>query len=301
MRVFVTGGTGFVGHHLVSTLLNDGHQARCLVRPGSEGRLGRRPNVEVWPGDIFDADSRLAKGMEGCQAVIHLIGIIREFPRRGITFEKLHLEATLNIVNAVRTSGLKRYIHMSSLGTRSDARSRYHQTKYRAEQYVRQSGLAFTIFQPSVIFGPGDNFVNLFKQMAMKAPFMPVVGDGHYQLQPVDVGTVARAFALSLQEEKTIGRVFQLPGKDRLSFDDFLDLLAKALGRKIIKVHIPVWLVKTMTYLLEGLPGFPLTMDQLVMLLEGNVGDDTSFYEEFGIRPVSFGTGIKGYIGKGGK
>jgi len=299
MKVFLTGGTGFVGNHLVNALLDNGHRVRCLIRPGSEKKLARRHDVELWPGGIFDGESRLADGLEGCQAVIHLIGIIREFPRKGITFERMHYQATVQIVNAIRASGIKRYIHMSSLGTRPNARSRYHQTKYKAEEYVRRSGLDFTIFQPSVIFGPDDNFVNLFKQMMIKTPLVPVVGDGCYQIQPVDVHTVARAFTLSLKEEKTIGRVFQLPGRDRFTFNDILDIIARALGKKIIKVHLPVWLVKATAYFLEGLRAFPLTRDQITMLLEGNTGSETAFYEEFGIAPTPFEAGIKEYIQRG--
>lgn len=299
MRVFVTGGTGFVGNHLVNALLDDGYQVRCLVRPGAEKKLIRREAVELWPGGIFDGQGRLADGLEDCQAVIHLIGIIREFPRKDITFERLHYQATVQIVNAAQDAGIRRYIHMSSLGTRPNASSRYHQTKYKAEKYVRQSNLSYTIFQPSVIFGPGDNFVNLFKQMMIKMPLVPVVGDGSYQIQPVDVRTVAQSFTLSLKEKKTIGRVFQLPGRDRFTFNDVLDIIARALGKKIIKVHIPAGLIKFMAYFLEGLPGFPLTRDQIVMLLEGNVGSETSFYEDYGIAPTPFEAGIKEYI-KGG-
>lgn len=296
MRVFVTGGTGFVGNHLVNALLDDGYQVRCLVRPGSEKKLIGGEAVEFWPGGIFDGEDRLADGLEDCQAVMHLIGIIREFPRKGITFERLHYQATVQVVNAAQAAGIRRYIHMSSLGTRPNARSRYHQTKYKAEEYVRQSRLGFTIFQPSVIFGPRDNFVNLFREMILKSPFIPVVGDGSYALQPVDVYTVTRAFALSLREEKTVGRTFQLPGHNILKFNDILDIMARALGKKIIKVHIPLGLIKIMAYFLEGLPGFPLTRDQMVMLLEGNIGNETSFYEESGIAPTPFEAGIKEYI-----
>lgn len=299
MRVFVTGGTGFVGNHLVNALLDDGYQVRCLVRPGSEKKLARRHDVEIWPGDIFDGEARLVDGMEDCQAVIHLIGIIREFPRKGITFERLHYQTTVQVVNAAQAAGIRRYIHMSSLGTRPNARSRYHQTKYKAEEYVRQSALSYTIFQPSVIFGPDDNFVNLFKQLMIKTPLIPVVGDGSYQIQPVDVRTVARAFTLSLKEEKAIGRVFQLPGRDRFTFNDILNIIARTLGKKIIKVYIPVGLIRIMAYFLEGLPGFPLARDQIVMLLDGNIGSETSFYEEFGIAPTPFEAGIKEYIQRG--
>lgn len=299
MKVFVTGGTGFVGNHLINSLLDDGYQVRCLVRPGSEKKLARRHDVEIWPGDIFDGEARLVDGMEDCQAVIHLIGIIREFPRKGITFERLHYQTTVQVVNAAQAAGIRRYIHMSSLGTRPNARSRYHQTKYKAEEYVRQSNLSYTIFQPSVIFGPDDNFVNLFKQMMIKTPLIPVVGDGSYQIQPVDVRTVARAFTLSLKEEKAIGRVFQLPGRDRFTFNDLLDIIARTLEKKIIKVYIPVGLIRIMAYFLEGLPGFPLARDQIVMLLDGNIGSETSFYEEFGIAPTPFEAGIKEYIQRG--
>ncbi|RMF73352.1 MAG: NAD-dependent epimerase/dehydratase family protein, partial [Alphaproteobacteria bacterium] len=147
MRVFVTGGTGFVGRELVNQLLAAEHEVICLARPGSEGKLARHDRLRIQPGDAVSGDG-LAQGMAGCDAVIHLIGIIRAFPARGITFDKLHVQATERVVAACRKNGIRRYLHMSANGTRPDAVSPYHQTKWRAEERVRQSELDWTIFRP---------------------------------------------------------------------------------------------------------------------------------------------------------
>ncbi|HLC43110.1 MAG TPA: NAD(P)H-binding protein, partial [Methylomirabilota bacterium] len=131
-KVFVTGGTGFVGKAVIHALQTHNYLVRCLVRPGSEGRLKGFEAIERVPGDVR-APEGLSTLMEGCHAVIHLVGIIREQLLRGVTFDRLHGLATRNVLAATKAAGISRYLQMSALGTRRDARARYHQTKWRAE------------------------------------------------------------------------------------------------------------------------------------------------------------------------
>src|SRR5438105_3317319 len=138
MRVFVTGGSGFVGSAVMSELLSRGTIVHTLVH--ARGLREKRENVREIVGDVFDR-AALREGITGCDAVVHLIGIIMEKPQRGVTFERMHHQATRAIVDATRAANVKRYIHMSALGTRPDAVSTYHKTKFAAEQYVRDSGL----------------------------------------------------------------------------------------------------------------------------------------------------------------
>ena len=153
-RVFVTGGTGFVGRAVIQALRAEGYAVRCLVRRGSERDLRGFGAIERVEGDVMARQS-LDDGMTGCDAVVHLVGIIHERPAIGSTFERVHLQGTQNVLDAAAAAGARRYVHMSALGSRPGARSRYHQTKWAAEEAVRSSPLPWTIFRPSIIDGRG--------------------------------------------------------------------------------------------------------------------------------------------------
>jgi len=291
MKVFVSGGTGFFGGHLLKALRDRGHEVRLLVHRRKEGEM---PGIELAEGDVTRPETLAAAA--GCDAVINLVGIIREFPGRGVTFEKLHVEATRNMVAAARTAGVRRYLQMSSLGTRPGAVSAYHRTKFRAEEEVRGSGLDWTVFRPSIIYGPKDTFVNMLAGYIRTMPAVPVVGDGRYRLQPVFADDVARCFALSLEMPETVGGTYELCGPDRLSYDDLLDAIGRVLGRsRVIKVHNPLALMKAVVPFLQGFSFFPLTMDQITMLVEENICDG-GWQETFRFEPEPFVEGISRYL-----
>lgn len=298
MKVFLTGATGFVGHELLKQLVEEGISVRCLVRPGSESALLQLPGVDIHKGDATDSDS-LVGGMSGCQAVINLIGIIREFPGRGITFQKMHVEATENLVDAAQEQGIKRFLQMSANGTRPDAVTAYHQTKWLAEESVRASGLDWTIFRPSLIYGPNDQFGNMLAGMMRKLPVMPVMGNGNYRLQPVAVENVARGFALALSKPNSIGQVFHCGGPERLSYNQVLDSIGKALGKaKVCKLHQPLALMRPLISMMEGFSFFPITKSQLQILLEENCCDPEPWQQFFEIEQQSFAEGITTYLKK---
>jgi len=292
MRIFLAGGTGFVGSHLRCSLLETGHELRLLThrrQPCGE------PDVERVFGDATRADTYVS-ALQGCDAVINLIGIIREFPGRGVTFERLHVEATRNLVHAARTSGIRRFLQMSALGTRPDAVSPYHRTKYRAEQEVRSSGLDWTIFRPSVIFGPRDEFINRLAGLVRSLPIVPLFGDGGYRLQPIDAGDVARCFTMALGMPETVGKTYELCGRDRIAYRDLLDTIGRVLGRQQVpKLSIPFPLAEWGARLLQRLPFFPITLDQIRMLLEECTCDQT-WRETFRFEPVGLEEGIRVYL-----
>jgi len=289
--IFVTGATGFVGNHVVSALLAFGEKVRCLVRPGSEKRL--RYPAEIAKGDIFSPD--LAEKMSGCKAVIHLIGIIREIPQKGITFKRLHVEATARALAAAKKAGIKRFIHMSALGSTPKAVSSYHQTKFQAEELVKRSGLIYTIFRPSVIYGPYDHFTTILAKTIKVSPIIPIIGNGLYKLQPVHVYTVALAFTLALYLPAAYNQIFEVGGPKALTYREIVDNIALRLERKIKKVFIPVKLIKYITSYAQHAPFYPLTEEMLTMLLAGNVTKSDNFYGVFPLTPIKFQTGI-GYL-----
>jgi uncharacterized protein YbjT (DUF2867 family) len=292
MKIFLSGGTGFVGGHVRQALVEKGHEIRLLVhKRGGDFGAG----VEPVEGDIT-IPATFAEALRGCDAVINLVGIIREFPRRSITFEKLHPEATRNIIDAAKTAGVKRIIQMSALGTRPNATSRYHQSKYRAEEYVRASGLDWTIFRPSIIFGPEDAFVNKLAGLIKSFPIVPVIGDGAYRLQPVSVNDVARCFAMALEMPETFGQIFEVCGPDRLTYNDLLDTIGNVLGKpRVAKLPNPLGIMKVIVPIFQVFPFFPLTMDQLLMLVEENICDG-HWQVTFHFESERFAGGIARYL-----
>ncbi len=294
MRIFIAGGTGFVGEHLTTELIKRGHELLLLSHGEGKTESGELNFIK---GDINEPSSYSAL-LKGCDAVINLVGIIRESPAKGITFERLHVEATANLVSAAQHAGVLRYLQMSALGTRLDAVSQYHRTKWRAEEIVRGCGLAWTIFRPSLIFGPKDSFVNMLAENLRISPVMPLMGDGNYRLQPVHASDVSRCFAEALERPETTGRIYELCGSDRMTYIELLNAIAEAMGRsKPWKPSLPLSIMKPVINAMQGFSAFPITSDQLQMLLEENICDG-AWRETFKFEPVRFMDGIREYLSR---
>ncbi len=298
MRVLVTGATGYVGTRLREFLRNDGHDVRVLVRRESADAF--RANVppdayDVVFGDIFETNTCL-HACDGCDTVVHLVGIIREFPSRGITFDELHRVATANIVDAARRTGVGRFVHMSALGAREDAVSVYHRTKRAAERIVEGSGLRWTIFRPSMIFAPGDEMSRTIKDVLRK-PIVPLVDGGRALVQPIALDDVCRCMTRSLRMPETQGKIFELGGPDRLSYRELFEQAATTMGRKVRTVTVPAGMIRPAVALLQRFKSFPLTIDQLTMLLEDNVCEIDPFVKTFNVQPASFREAIPGMFG----
>ena len=302
MKVLVTGATGFVGREVVRRLHEAGHSIRILAHSRKSPRAQEavtRYGAEVHAGDVRDAAS-LGGAAHGMEAVIHLVGIISEVGES--TFEKVHARGTDNIVTAARQAGARRFVHMSALGTRPNAASRYHQTKWAAEQFVRQSGLDFTIFRPSLIYGPQDQFINLFARMIRCSPVVPLMGSPQARFQPLPVEAVAAAFVKSLGEPKSIGQSYDLCGPEALTLSEIVDQIMSVLGRKRLKMPVPPSLARCQAALLEFMfrrllrKAPPFSRDQLIMLQENNVGDPRPANALFGLKPIPLREGIAGYL-----
>lgn len=296
-RVFVTGATGFVGRAVIQALRAEGHSVRCLVRRGSERDLQGFEAIERVEGDILGSPAALQADIAGCDTVVHLVGIIREHKTRGITFARLHDQGTRNVVEAAAAAGARRFLHMSALGTRPGARARYHQTKWAGEEAVRSSGLAWTIFRPSVIYGRGDGFLSMLAGMVRRLPVVPVIGDGRQRLQPVPVEHVAAGFARAVTNDASIKQTYDVAGPDPLSMIEVLTAIGAALHRPVRLVRVPLGLIRPAARVLHRLPTFPVTPDQLLMLQEDNTGDPGPFYATFGLTPVPFTRGLGQLLG----
>jgi NADH dehydrogenase len=186
--ILLTGATGFVGGNLLKEMLKQGLQVRCLVRnPSRAEEAIKQPGVELVQGDVTDKDSIVKALADGkIDTSVHLVGILTE--TRKASFKTIHTEGTRNMVETCKQKNVKRFIHNKCpFGTRANARSEYHKTKWEAEEIIRSSGLDYTIFRPSVLFGKEDKFVNLFAQIIKISPFIMIPGNGQNKMQPLYV------------------------------------------------------------------------------------------------------------------
>ena len=304
MKVLVTGGTGFVGTHLVNRLLHRGHAVAVLARSPEKTRNRYNRPVEAVAGDVLDPAS-IAAAAAGRDALIHLVGIINE--KGNQTFDRMHREATENAVVAAKAAGIRRYLHMSAMGSSEDSPSAYGRTKAAGEKAVRASGLDWTIFRPSIIFGPGDGFVSLLAPIVKGNPgFIPVIGPGTTRFQPVSVFDVARVFADALEKPETVRQTYEVGGPEILTLNDIDRDIAAAVGKpgKPL-IHLPLWYGRLLASGFEWLARRgvfadpPLTRDQLRSLSRDNTGDTGPTVATFGGEWRRFSPGIREYLSNG--
>ncbi len=240
------------------------YQLRCLLRPTSEPR-GLPHLIETLPGDLLNPRD-VENAIQGCDAVINAVGVIAEAGKN--TFFNVHVKALRHTVECSKKGNVKKYILVSALGTREGAESEYHKTKFQGEQILRESGIPFTIFRPSVVFGEKDRFINLLAKMVRRLPIVPVLGDGRNKFQPIYVRELARMVSEALGSECCTNRTVSVGGKKAYSYDQILSLLAELLGvGQRVFLHVPMGLLKFPAYLLK----VPINYDQWLMLKEDNV------------------------------
>jgi uncharacterized protein YbjT (DUF2867 family) len=294
MKVIVAGGTGFLGKALVSELIENRHQVVLLRRPSSKSKVPEMPEIQAVEVDI--ENPIVSTDFTG-DVIINLIGIIREFPSKGITFHKSHYLVTKHLVDFARASGIKRFLQMSALGVKPDAQIGYEQTKFAAECYLRESGLDWTIFRPSIVVGPNAGLIGLLSKMISRLPVVPVIGNGCYRVQPVYIKDVIAGFVKSLGNDRAIGRVFEFGGPEIMTFDQMIDTLGDAIGKSRLRIfHQPIWMLRLMAALFGRFSWFPVTKDQIIMLLEESYTEDKSYFEFFGITPKSFSQALEEFI-----
>ncbi len=291
--ILLTGASGFVGEAILKKLRVRGLPVRALAR---KVPVGDTSGVEWFAGDVQDQGS-LIKAMQGVEKVMHLVGII--VPQGKNTFDAVHAGGTRHVVEAAKKAGVKKIVHMSALGTHAEAKSEYHKTKWKGEVFVRYGGLPYTIFRPSIIFGPGDNFLNMFAGMIRKMPVLPLVAGGRNRLQPVWVQDVAECFVRALDTRASDNKVYELGGPQDYSMRDLMQILMDLTGKRRPMISLPMGWMKLQAGLMEAvLPKPPITRDQLLMMQENNTCDNTPAQKDFGIRFAELIPTLKTYLGR---
>jgi uncharacterized protein YbjT (DUF2867 family) len=267
MKVLVTGGTGFVGPHVVRAIADKGHELKLLVRDSTRSReLPGRPVV----GEMTNTAS-LRSGVEDVEAVVHLVAIRQG---REEQFNRVMEQGTRDLVAAAKDAGVSRFVLMSALGTSEQTKDLvpYYHAKWEMEQALKGSGLDHVIFRPSFVFGRDGGILPTFRKLAKLTPVTPIIGSGEQRIQPIWVDDVAAYFAAALGKAEATNRTFELGGPNAVSWNEFWQRLKATLGmRRRPSLHVPVGLMRVNALLTERLPGnIPLTRDLLTMLEHGD-------------------------------
>ena len=305
MKVAVVGGTGFVGSYLVDELVAQDHEPVLLVRSGSEHRVSRPEGCAVVTGDVGQ-EAALRTALEGCAAAIYNIGILREDRARGITFDELQHLGARRTIDVAAELGVGRFLLMSANGVRADGTA-YQRTKYLAERHLESTGLDYTIFRPSVIFGDPRGRMEFCSQLRDEIIDMPFPAPlffegiiprnaGGFQLSPVHVQDVAKAFVGALDERETSGMTYCLGGPRTLTWKAIIATIARACGKRKLAVPVPVFQVRLAAAVFERFDFFPVTRDQITMLLEGNTCDASALFSLLGMDPVPFDETALAYL-----
>jgi len=271
--VCVLGGTGFVGSHLVARLIASGRRVKVITRRRERHRdLLVLPGVSLIEGDVNDP-ATLKRHFTGCDAVVNLIGILNEKGHDGSGFRRAHVDLSRHVAETCRATGVKRLLHMSALGADAGTgTSLYQRTKGEAESLVRtQSGdTKVTIFRPSVIFGPGDSFLNRFAGLLRIAPVLPLACPGA-RFAPVYVGDVVTRFVDSLEDAGTFGQRYDLCGPKVYTLKELVQYTARTLGLRRAIIGLPDWASRLQATVFEYVPGKPFSLDNYRSLQRDNV------------------------------
>jgi NADH dehydrogenase len=299
VRVALFGGTGFVGSYIIDQLIESSHLPRILVRSNSHNKIISPDRCEIVEGNIANTDD-IMNALEKADAVIYTIGIIREFPRQGITYEKLNFEGAVKCMDAAAEKGIKRFILMSTNGVCPDGTG-YQKTKWMSEQYLKNTSLNWTIFRPSLIFGDPrghdrSEFCTQLKKDLISLPFpAPLFHEGllpfnagSFAMSPIHVENVADIYVSSIEKDNHYGKTIELGGETELSWKEIIKIISNASGKKKWALPAPVIGVKTVAAVFGRFSWFPVTKDQLTMLVEGNTCTSTKYFTENSLKPLPF-------------
>ena len=281
--ILVTGGTGFVGSHIVNALADAGKDVRVLERkPGSWQQAGVRCREAV-QGDMTDPES-LRRAVAGCDTAVHLVAVRQGKPEQ---FQRVMSDGTRDLVAAAKEAGVHRFVLMSALGTTDETKDLvpYYRAKWDMEQTVNGSGLDHVIFRPTFIFARDGGILPTFRRLAKLMPVTPIPGSGTQRIQPIWIDDLVAYFVKAIDLDAATNRLFEVGGPDKVTWNELWDRLKQALGTRRPSVHVPMGVMRAQAVVLERLPGnIPVTRDLLKMMEAGdNVVSDDEAVRTFGL------------------
>lgn len=279
MKVLVTGGTGFTGSRVVPLLLDNGFQVRCLTRATSDRSPLAALTVEWTTGDLSDAES-LTFAMRGVDALVNIAS--------------LGFGHADNIISSAKAAGVTRVLFISTTAIFTQLNAGSKSVRLAAEEAIQTSGLDFTILRPTMIYGsPRDRNMWRLMRLLRVSPIMPIFGDGESLQQPIFVDDVAQAVLLALQTDVTIGKSYNIAGKDPLTYNQVIDTVAAALGKRVWKLHLPFMpIVRILQFTERMRLRLPIKAEQVLRLNENKAFSYEEAQRDFGFSPKSFEDGI---------
>lgn len=298
--IAILGGSGFVGSHLCARLARDGHNLRVLTRNFERHRdLLVLPNLDIVEVNPHDQNG-ITRAITGCDVVINLVGILNERVHDGSGFRRAHVEFPRKVIEACRTNGIERLLHMSALGADAfNGPSHYQRTKGEGENLVLDSGLKVTTFRPSVIFGPGDSFLRRFAKLLHYSPLVFPLAVPDARFATVYVLDVAEAYARAIDNSATHGQSYELCGPHEYTLLQLVRYVAQITHSPHLIIPLPKWVSRIQAEVFEYLPGKPFSRDNYLSTLVPNVCA-CPFPEIFGIKPTALEEIAPGYLGKSG-
>ena len=299
LAVCILGGTGFLGTRLVARLIKDGHQVTVLSRDREQHKhLLVLPGLTLDNCDVYD-EPQLSERLRGNDVVINLIGILNEHGFGGGGFRRAHLEITRGVLEAARSAGVTRLLQVSALKAAVDAPSYYLRSKGEAEQLIpeQSSSLDWTIFQPSVMFGPGDSFLNRFARLLASVPLVFPLARPNARFQPVFVDDVVEAMLRCMRGGASSRQTYQLGGPAVYTLREIVRLVAKITGRRRLIVGLPDFVARLQALIMDFVPGRPFSSDNYRSLTVDSVCTEDGF-AQLKIKPRSMVASARQYLGE---
>jgi nucleoside-diphosphate-sugar epimerase len=298
--VVICGATGYIGTHLVARLRSKGVSVKCLLRPNSNATTLEELGAEISYVELSGSKplkTSLIESLAGSSAVVNLVGSIS--PRRGESLDSMDIRQVAKLVNLCNTCNIPKIVMVTALGTCENADSKYHASKWKAEQELKKSGLAYAILQPSLVYGRqvgvrDSKLVKRFMELINSRPIIPLIGGGHNRMQPIFIGDLIQCIEASLTDKKD--GVWQLGGSEVVELKQFIEMLMKQLGQSKPFMDMPIAIARSIAAVCELTQDVPiLNQDQVTLTLSDNICEHNALQDIFNITPTTIAVGLRSY------